>query len=93
LPASVRQRLLNWSQRQKFDFQYALTRYGIEHLLYRLSRSPFRDGFVLKGAMLFAAWEGWSPRPTAADACRCAAYYFIDGNDRRAAKATWLPST
>jgi nucleotidyltransferase AbiEii toxin of type IV toxin-antitoxin system len=64
LAASVRQRLLNWSQRRQFDFQYVLTRYGIERLLYRLSRSPFSDRFVLKGAMLFVAWEGWSPRPT-----------------------------
>src|SRR5258708_3667957 len=64
LPASIHQRLLNWSRREKLDFQYTLTRYGIERLLYRLSRSPFRDGFVLKGAMLFVAWEGWSPRPT-----------------------------
>jgi predicted nucleotidyltransferase component of viral defense system len=64
LPASVRQRLLNWSRLEKLDFQFALTRYGIERLLYRLSRSPFRERFVLKGAMLFVAWEGWSPRPT-----------------------------
>ncbi len=67
LAASVRQRLLNWSQREQFDFQYVLTRYGIERLLYRLSRSPFSDRFVLKGAMLFVAWEGWSPRPTRDD--------------------------
>jgi hypothetical protein len=58
LPASIHQRLLNWSQREKLDFQYTLTRYGIERLLYRLSRSPFHDRFVLKGAMLFVAWEG-----------------------------------
>lgn len=64
LAASVRQRLLNWGQREQLDFQYVLTRYGIERLLYRLSRSPFSDRFVLKGAMLFVAWEGWSPRPT-----------------------------
>jgi hypothetical protein len=64
LAASVRQRLLNWSRREQLDFQNVLTRYGIERLLYRLSRSPYRDRFVLKGAMLFVAWEGWSPRPT-----------------------------
>lgn len=64
LAASVRQRLLNWSRHEQLDFQLVLTRYGIERLLYRLSRSSYRDRFVLKGALLFVAWEGWSPRPT-----------------------------
>jgi len=64
LAASVRQRLLNRSAREAIDFQVILTRYGIERLLYRISRSRYSDRFVLKGAMLFSAWEGWSPRPT-----------------------------
>ena len=64
LAASVRQRLMNWSAREALDFQLVLIRYGIERLLYRLSRSPYSDRFVLKGAMLFVAWEGWTPRPT-----------------------------
>jgi hypothetical protein len=54
--ASVRQRLLNRARETGQDFQRVLVRYGIERLLYRLSRSPHRDRFVLKGAMLFAAW-------------------------------------
>jgi len=33
-----------------------MTRYAIEHVLYRLSISPYRDRFVLKGAMLFSLW-------------------------------------
>ena len=35
-----------------------LDRYCIERLLYRLSRSPHREQFILKGAMLLTAWGG-----------------------------------
>ena len=36
----------------------------MERLLYRLSRSPDRDRFVLKGALLFSAWSDTPHRPT-----------------------------
>ena len=36
----------------------------MERLLYRLSRSPHRDRFVLKGALLFSAWSDTPHRPT-----------------------------
>jgi hypothetical protein len=36
----------------------------VERLLYRLSKSSYKQRLVLKGAMLFITWEGWSPRPT-----------------------------
>jgi hypothetical protein len=39
-------------------------RYGVERLLYRMSRSPHADAFVLKGAMLFAIWADKPHRPT-----------------------------
>ena len=64
LAASVRQRLLSRARERGEDFQLVLTWYGIERLLYRLSRSPHHDSFVLKGAMLFALWSGQSHRPT-----------------------------
>lgn len=64
LPASVRQRLLNLSQRRKEPFDLVLVRYGIERLLYRLSRSRHAENFVLKGAMLFAIWSDGTHRPT-----------------------------
>ena len=64
IAASIRQRLLNRSAREGVDFQLMLTRYAIERMLYRLGQSEYRERFVLKGAMLFIAWEGWSPRPT-----------------------------
>ena len=41
-----------------------LTRYGVERLLYRLSRTPAGERFILKGAALFYIWEGEIPRPT-----------------------------
>ncbi|MCZ8114601.1 nucleotidyl transferase AbiEii/AbiGii toxin family protein [Silanimonas sp.] len=36
----------------------------MERLLYRLSISPYRDEFVLKGALLFRHWLDQSHRPT-----------------------------
>lgn len=64
LPASVRQRLLDLSKQRGQPFDLVLVRYGIERLLYRLGRSSHADGFLLKGAMLFAVWGENVPRPT-----------------------------
>ena len=64
LPASVRQRLLNIADMRKEPFQRVLMQYGLERLLYRLSRSAHRDRFVLKGALLFSIWSGTPHRPT-----------------------------
>ena len=54
--ASVRQRLLNLAQARGQPMELLLTRYALERLLHRLSLSPHRDRFVLKGAMLLATW-------------------------------------
>lgn len=62
LATSVRARLLNRARERGEDFNYLLTRYGNERLLYRLARSPHRDRFVLKGATLFDVWGDWSHR-------------------------------
>ena len=64
LPASVRQRLLNLATERKEDFGLILSRYGLERFLYRLSASPHRDLFVLKGALLLQVWTGETYRPT-----------------------------
>lgn len=64
MPVSVRQRLLTLSERRKEPFDLVLVRYGIERLLYRLSRSPHAEKFLLKGAMLFAIWSDGTHRPT-----------------------------
>lgn len=56
LAASVRQRLLNRAKAANEDFQRVLTRYALERLLYRISRSRHADRFILKGALLFLLW-------------------------------------
>lgn len=62
--ASVRQRLLNYARSSDQDFIFVLRTFAMERLLYRLSRSPYVDNFVLKGAMLFKLWTGDFYRPT-----------------------------
>ena len=62
--ASIQARLLHYSRNRRQDHNYTLTRYGIERLMYRLSRSSHADQFVLKGAMLFSLWMEDTHRPT-----------------------------
>lgn len=54
--ASVRARLLTLARQKGQAFDLLLTRYANERLLYRLSLSPHRTRFVLKGAMLMSTW-------------------------------------
>jgi len=62
--ASVRERLNQYARVRRENAQLVMTRYAIERLLYRLSRSPYRDQFVLKGAMLFSLWAATPYRAT-----------------------------
>lgn len=62
--ASIRQRLLNLSKQKNEDFTLTLVRYAAERLLYRLSRSPHAEHFILKGALLLAARVNRPYRPT-----------------------------
>lgn len=62
--ASVRQRLLNRARTEHEDFQYLLTRFALERLLFRLSASRHAPTFVLKGAMLFSVWTNVRHRVT-----------------------------
>lgn len=64
LAASVKARLLALARSRAETFNDLLTRYAIERLLYRLSRSRHADRFLLKGAMLFVLWDDRMPRPT-----------------------------
>ena len=64
LSASVKQRLLNLARDRGEEFNLLLNRFGIERLLYRLSRSDHGSDFVLKGAMLFHLWTAFPHRPT-----------------------------
>lgn len=62
--ASVRARLLNISSATGEEFQRLLERYALERFLFRLSVSGHREAFVLKGAMLLAAWPEVAARAT-----------------------------
>jgi hypothetical protein len=64
MAASVRARLADLARKQHEDFQLVLTRYAIERLLYRLTRTEYAAEFVLKGAMLFRLWADQPHRPT-----------------------------
>lgn len=54
--ASVRARLLNFAREKGRAFDIVLNRYVLERLLYRLTLSPHRDRFALKGAFLINTW-------------------------------------
>ncbi len=62
--ASIRARLLNHARHHGDDYQRVLTRYAIERLLFRLSRTEVAERYVLKGAMLFVTWPEHVFRPT-----------------------------
>ena len=62
--ASIRQRLLEGARARGEELQYVLDRFAVERFLYRLSISPHREQFLLKGAMLFALWFEQPHRPT-----------------------------
>jgi hypothetical protein len=62
--ASVHQRLLNLAREHKEEFNFLLTKYALERLLFRVSQSKHADVFVLKGALLFELWTEKRYRPT-----------------------------
>lgn len=64
LPHSVQVRLVRHAKELGVDPNFVLTRFAVERFLYRLSRSPYADRFVLKGALLLLVWLGETIRPT-----------------------------
>ncbi len=50
-------RLLTRAKARGDDYQLLVTAYAFERVLYRLGRSPVRERFVLKGAMLLRLWS------------------------------------
>jgi len=62
--ASVKRRLLDVAHERGEEFEQVLVRYVAERFLYRLSVSRHAEAFLLKGAMLFVAWEGMPHRVT-----------------------------
>ena len=64
LARSLQVRLARHAQAIGVDSNLVITRYAVERFLYRLSRSPHAERFVLKGALLLLAWFGDTLRPT-----------------------------
>src|ERR1039457_3793460 len=64
IAAPVKQRLLNRARAQKHEFSLLLSKYALERVLYRISQSPHKSIFVLKGALLFELWTDQTHRPT-----------------------------
>ena len=52
IAASVKNRLLSAARQSGKPFQSLLTHYGLERFLFRLSRSPLKEKFILKGGLL-----------------------------------------
>jgi len=63
-PASLHARLLELAANRGLEVDRVLARYVVERFLYRLSLTDLRSEFVLKGAMLLAAWPGATARAT-----------------------------
>ncbi|HEX9974215.1 MAG TPA: nucleotidyl transferase AbiEii/AbiGii toxin family protein [bacterium] len=53
IAASVRAKLLNFAKSRGIDFNRLLLIYFQERFLYRLSKSVYKDKFILKGGVLF----------------------------------------
>ena len=62
--ASVKQRLLNMARAQGRGLDILLVRFALERLLFRLSRSAYRDRYILKGGMLVTQWLDHDNRET-----------------------------
>ncbi len=64
IAASVHQRLLNKAKDSNRPFNEILQYFTIERFIYRLSKSPHAEKFILKGALMFIAWNTSLFRPT-----------------------------
>ena len=64
IAASIRQRLLNEARASARPFNELLQYFAMERFLFRLSRSPHAEKFVLKGAFMLATWRVSLTRPT-----------------------------
>jgi len=64
LARSVQVRLARHAREIGVDPNLVLTRYAVERFFHRLSRSPYAERFVLKGALLLLVWLGETLRPT-----------------------------
>ena len=55
--ASVRAQLQNKAKESNRPFAEVLQYYGMERFLYRFSKSTYARQFILKGALMFTAWN------------------------------------
>lgn len=61
---SIRMRLLNLAKEEKQAYMKVLVRYLHERLLFRISSSPYKRHFLLKGSSLLFALDRFKARPT-----------------------------
>ena len=62
--ASVHQRLLNKARESGRPFNELFQYYSMERFIYRLSKTPHIQKFILKGALMFTAWNIQATRTT-----------------------------
>lgn len=61
---SLKAKIRNYAKDNRITAQVVLQNYMFERFLARLSRSEYRDKFVIKGGMLIAAIVGLDTRST-----------------------------
>lgn len=64
IPASIQARLKNQADETGRPFAEILQYYAMERFLYRLSKTKYAGKFILKGGLLFYAWDLSLRRPT-----------------------------
>jgi hypothetical protein len=57
IPASIQARLKNKADESRRPFSELLQYYGMERFLYRLSKTPYVNDFILKGGLMFYGLE------------------------------------
>lgn len=62
--ASIKSKLLKISRDEKISFQLLIIRYFQERLLYRMSKSIYKNSFYLKGGVLLYLFDKKAARPT-----------------------------
>ena len=55
---------MNLAKEEKQEYMKVLVRYLHERLLFRISASPYKSHFLLKGSSLLFALDGFKARPT-----------------------------
>jgi len=64
IAATVHQHMLNKAKETGRLFNEILQYFAIERFIYRLSKSPHANKFILKGALMFNVWNTPASRPT-----------------------------